>query len=1103
MTLIAKRAETIFKSDDPFFNAEAAQKSYELVMKMDEETAEFFMNAVVAETLWETIEKNQRTLQAHLDRVVEKRVERVIKSISSTYVAKRLSDENFDEEEALASAGAAALIAKAVRNPYAYGYQFDENKIKRNSSGQFTVKVKPMVSKPMSDRQARAAGIRGLNNDEYKKLSTAKKAQYQNEYLQISQALEAFGADSKTSITVQNRKTKRLEEIPVSQAKGAWDPTMENVVAIHSRPEGLRVGGASFDLVSSLGGSPERSYMAGQQMAAVDNNFKQFSDDWTSQNSKGQYSSTERLFGRVKSGSDFLSEVAPVGGRVQRAAAFGQFVGQHGPEAEKVIGPKARKTAYRYRGTEKTPEREVTAAFAAKTKPTQDPEHATRVRAAQSRAINTAIKRKATATNTPQDAVKLTTEERVKVLNDAKARVKGDTSPRAAGRFSARQEVANKLMDKAPSGNLYQLQLQSGHLPPSEGVIINRKGEITTQAVGYADDHYLPFNLKNLSSLKGGEYIRTRSVGGPTSEDMYTGLIGGAAALTVASRSGTFVVEFEPDFTGKRRYNDKAARMISRYEKLLDAVESGKVERNADVPPAIRDRIFAQVEEQNFGMGTSEMETAKRNAIKAYRQSPDLTEVDQAFITDQARKLVERDPSRNLGATERELRDTIREKKEFNFQLNGRGYEDALLALQEQFPYYIKSVRRIPRQADEARGASTRDLGYVKPRHNRPAAAKAGYFDDSINGGSKIDADTANYQNYGVRGGRTKSTEAAARSGDPDEKPSTVPTKNPNVEARKKVAQAVQRSSFAALAGEALAEIQQADLLDDKHPLHASKVSPEAFQEEMAARGETSPKHGEFKALMNNQIVGDLLGPQRKFKLEEASGNTGGEFNPSDAFHVGETPFKFSDKRAYTEDATTADIEQEIARLSVQKSVSKPGESITDLDEDELKAEMRALVKLRSDAKAMNDLKAEVPGRDMRSMMQSYGWDPSNDIVRSSVSSNSAPLIRAAENVQRARALKKAKPTDTVISHAPPTAAESKQVNNENSGFVHNLRQSIDGAYQRAAAEGDTTAMDDFANFRETLAYYDGKTISTADRDNLQSEGAQLFAQHDRKRWNA
>jgi hypothetical protein len=89
--------------------------------------------------------------------------------------------------------------------------------------------------------------------------------------------------------------------------------------------------------------------------------------------------------------------------------------------------------------------------------------------------------------------------------------------------------------------------------------------------------------------------------------------------------------------------------------------------------------------------------------------------------------------------------------------LNGTGYDDALHALQEQFPYYIHGVNFTPwtdavGMADQAH-RNTPDTGYVIPRHNRPEKAESGYFSTDVfgqvgaTGSGKVKAHTTRYQN--------------------------------------------------------------------------------------------------------------------------------------------------------------------------------------------------------------------------------------------------------------------------------------------------------------------------------------------------------------------
>ena len=71
--------------------------------------------------------------------------------------------------------------------------------------------------------------------------------------------------------------------------------------------------------------------------------------------------------------------------------------------------------------------------------------------------------------------------------------------------------------------------------------------------------------------------MRTRAAGGPSTEDIYTGLMSGVRQIQVASNSGVFTVEFDPDFRGSRRYNDKAKRMVERYGSILESVGSNQL----------------------------------------------------------------------------------------------------------------------------------------------------------------------------------------------------------------------------------------------------------------------------------------------------------------------------------------------------------------------------------------------------------------------------------------------------------------------------------------------------------------------------------------------
>ena len=375
-----------------------------------------------------------------------------------------------------------------------------------------------------------------------------------------------------------------------------WNPKTEALVGVSARPNALTAGGAYFGLANALGGAQnldvgQRRVAMAEGINRLDNGaLSTFGDEWYAQPSE-RYSGTEPTFSRIATGSKFVGEFAPAGGKVQHATRVAQFVGERGPEAERVFGPTARKTAYRYRGASKIPEAEL--------------------RSDYSRAVRSA---------------KLATLEDVPPSQMAVRRLAADRrAPSSMEREQGRKAVYGYLRESSPSKQLYGLQLASGNTPPSEGVLrINRDGDIVDQAVGYGDDHYVPFNLKNLKNLRGGEYIRTRSVGGPTTEDIYVGLMSGADRATVVSRSGTFTVAFEPDFKGKRRHNDKAMRMTRRYAQILDAVQSEQVDR-AWCPDQIKQIITEDVERKFGGEDRATKREMIKRRITDYKEDPELS----------------------------------------------------------------------------------------------------------------------------------------------------------------------------------------------------------------------------------------------------------------------------------------------------------------------------------------------------------------------------------------------------------------------------------------------------------------------------------------------
>lgn len=1023
----------IIKSDDPYFNHDAAQWAAELVMKMDEDEARTFTSLVVGDVLEDEIEKNQRTLQRHLNTVVAKRIDVIKKALINTSISKSAADEN-----TLAYAQALAIIEKAApQNPYERGYRFQESDFRRDpQTGRFMTKIKHRRTTPMKDSEVKSYGIdRGAKKTQerarYEAMSSETKAQYQDEYVQIADFLSGVytstkgnPGDTRVLMHVQNKETG---DVFVSQPRlgtkaklGDWDPETERVIGVEALPEGLTVGGAYFGLANSLGADHHAAERNARMINRADQKFSGFADSWTKDTDPK--SSNARLFNRVKSGSEFLGAVAPEGSKMQIAAEFGRFVGERGPEAEKVIGPSMRKAGYRYRGTEKRPDQDLIDAYETavrvENRPVSggrelSPEDRTGIRRAQNRALTRAREQKAVELNRdsdkliPIETVTLTPEERKNTMNAAAQEyLKGKEAagPQGPTLHSGREAVVQHLMDekRAPDKNLYALHLEAGNTPPSEGVMIDSKGQIRAQAIGYGDDHYLPFNLKNLKHLKGGEYIRTRSVGGPTSEDIYTGLVSGARQFTVASRSGTFVVEFEDDFRGGRRHNDKARRMVRRYEQILDAVQSEKVDRMS-VPPKIAQAITAQVKEEMHGMSPREVRAEIKNRMDEYKENPELSEEDELALEAAWARETDNGQAANSDQVRAMLWNEAQKAKEIKYRLNGEGYAAALKTLQEQFPYYIKT--RYEPKKEQERIEVERDSGYVEPGRNRPTRAKAGWHGTETNPGKKFSASQADYQR-GVYGrAEAKREEGAA---DTDKESAAGPRSELDEKqrsARKKIAEVKAVNTYKPAATEmqkkllATLEVSSPDIAN-----RYREREPQIYgSTENFALWVKDPKNAaKFdKYLRDNNFfrANKVFSETEIVQYQKASGRLGREPYSDETKFLEGKPRLFSEK-PYDADAPAGLVLQEVKKRN-RPAVSAP-KMLAEMSEEELAAEVTLLDQIESLAPALKE--AGVKGKELRDALVEMGVGPD---VRG-VDKFLKPEMRSAqiEAVQRMRALK-------------------------------------------------------------------------------------------------
>lgn len=699
--------------------------------------------------------------------------------------------------------------------------------------------ITPALKKPLPSKLAGQLGIPNPQN-----LSGPQRAQFQDAYHQIDKLVSPYRRAPAGSAFVHVNyahgpedlfELPRTGPLPLASARDSGIDPKRRVRAVKVSvipPE--TPAGATFASMAGMGHSRAGAVGAG----AFDNDailnpetIRSLTDPegvWQHIRPDEATSPEMRAMRRVGRGAEIINStlgpVLPPSARM--ALQLGRHVGEYGPEAQKLIGPTADRAAYRYRGTPRKPDAAVLNAVESVRRNVHASSTGQRMRREASELERGGA--------TPRGGVQLEARRKADQLRQqADAADQHESSARAGivhrllhhGQETdsgwVPSPVMNYLRNRLPDINLNNLQTKSGVVPPSEGILLDKDGKVAGQSVGFADDHYLPFTLKQLAKLHNGSYLRTRTLGGPTTEDLYTGLVSGAKSLTVISHNGVYTVDFDPSFTKGRRYSDKAARMVARYGHLLDAVRSQQVTtaglhptrlaelrdqaervadpdtdpsgyqaeltrlRTAETRPG-RAKLSAHqrlVASQEFfdkaaeGMRTPDghemsgqqmvndffqhraesLHAAAKRAGADMNNVPsvgDLMQQDMAQYDDPdpqraAAKLAEamglgRKLEHHLARAEDENRAAITP-----LSLNGRGYERALTALHEQFPYYIRKPVFHP-WVDHAEV----DTGYVRPRHNRPADALAGYFDSKVTGTGKFHADSGRFQNYRVRRGQ-------------------------------------------------------------------------------------------------------------------------------------------------------------------------------------------------------------------------------------------------------------------------------------------------------------------------------------------------------------
>jgi len=494
---------------------------------------------------------------------------------------------------------------------------------------------------------------------------------------------------------------------------------------------------AMFNTLGGIGG-PAMASLAnvdGPRASALRESLKMPTNQRARDEQKGGL--LGRFFNMIGAGGSVLEQV--IGAEKLGQAA--RFVGTLGPQAQTVLGPYVQQAAYRYRGTEVTPDPGI-------------------MRMADESKIreywvgNPALPNPAGG-RPIRDA---SSGRAAQVIPG------GTMTPDQLAMQVQADQVSAYLQTTLPSDPiLARLSEESGQVLPSRGVLFNNKGEGISEAIGFTDDHYLPFDLKNLGELRGGHYARTRVNGGLTGEDIYAAVTMGARQVQVVSGSGVFTLEMQPDFRGARSMSDKARSMHDRYLKILDAVENSGLYLE-DVSGARQDELRREAaQEAKFGGNSDDIFAAKLNDERAKMNSIDTAEVMQiernaitavapralfsttiAGDVDAAKKENEAiiyglkgKQRRNYDDTFQEMYDQAVAGKANKLRLNAQGYKVALQTLQAQFPHFIRRVdsrtlNQLPGVENRAQTGMTRqfatDRGYVEPGALRAKPIRAGFW---------------------------------------------------------------------------------------------------------------------------------------------------------------------------------------------------------------------------------------------------------------------------------------------------------------------------------------------------------------------------------------
>lgn len=716
---------------------DAVTKVIAKTVQADDQAGAFLIGMAVYDYLADQAEKLQEPLQRMFGAWALDRVGVAKRHLGRSYVEKAASGEYPDDSVQTTAQWLAGLEAYVVDASTAVSKDAYEGwarrVVYRDAGGRFSRDLSgsgqpSLKGRAKNDKKRLAPNIVMDGFDNLPVEDKARLSVHQGQWEQAGRLLNemasSFSDDQLRRIegvvTLRN-PAGQVDEIafPLSDMKRGrdlpeavgreWDPSEEGLsVSIQARrgtndPD-LESRIAAFNALGTVGGS------ALQRLAEVEpGRWGALANEITGPQNRQAFqqddrSKLSRFFDQLTAGGRVLSQISGQ----ERLGDWAQFVGSVGPQAEQVMGPYVQRAAYRYRGTERTPDRNLMGAL-------------------RSSPMRTGREEAYRAAGFEGDSLRM--------------RVQADV----AGAY---------LVNTLPKDSIYRrLSEKSGNVLPSQGILFDADGDVVSQAVGYADDHYLPFDLKGLARGRGGHYVRTRMSGGPTAEDIYAAVHMGARMVSVVSPSGVYTLEFDPAFRGARAGSDKARQMYDRYIKILDAVKGAGLYLQ-DIDPMKRADIERDVARAYPEGGDAYRDALDRRLNQAREETMKLDPNDKlalrndalqslglpAAIMDSSGEVqMPRMSQENARAFEDILSDKLDERRSGmvnQLRLNGEGYAVALGTLQQQFPYFLKTptYRSMSDFGNEMRvraprGTRERDGGYVGPGGVRAQSVRSGFYD--------------------------------------------------------------------------------------------------------------------------------------------------------------------------------------------------------------------------------------------------------------------------------------------------------------------------------------------------------------------------------------